>query len=107
LVEELSSCDFDPAAFTKLLTQIQKSIDHLNLENYSNLDVWVANLTERIDGVLRARLVHAVGAWCSEFVRDEANGDDKVGPLYPSIANPSTRPSRSSSWFTRSRSATK
>jgi dynein heavy chain 1 len=77
-VDELQTCDFDSASFTKLLSQIQKVIDHLNLENYSNLDVWVVNLNEKIDAVLRARLVQAIEAWCVEFVRaDEgmANGD--------------------------------
>ena len=77
-VDELQTCDFDSASFTKLLGQIQKVIDHLNLENYSNLDVWVVNLNEKIDSVLQARLVQAIEAWCVQFVQaDEGmtNGD--------------------------------
>jgi dynein heavy chain 1 len=79
LIDELSTCDFETTAFTKVLIQIQKIIDHLNLENYSNLDVWVAGLNDRIHGVLRARSVQAVGVWCTEFVlADEGHqiGDD-------------------------------
>jgi len=77
-VEELQTCDFDSASFTKLLSQVQKVIDHLNLENYSNLDVWVANLNEKIDAVLRSRLIQAIEAWCAEFVSSDegmVNGD--------------------------------
>jgi dynein heavy chain 1 len=60
------------------LGQVQKVIDHLNLENYSNLDVWVASLNDKIDTVLKARLVQAIEAWCVEFVKANEgmmNGD--------------------------------
>ena len=83
ILEELSTCNFTTATFTGLLSQIQKTIDHLNLENYSNLDVWVATLNAKIDAVLRDRLVHAIDGWCSEFSRGDdsaANGD---GPTHP------------------------
>lgn len=62
-------------------TDIQ--IDHLNLENYSNLDAWVASLNERIDQVFGARLTAAVESWCEAFNRTEeelANGDEEVHP---------------------------
>ncbi|WVQ93134.1 hypothetical protein IAU59_000198 [Kwoniella sp. CBS 9459] len=82
IVEELGTCDFSTEAFSALLSQIQKTIDHLNLENYSNLDAWVSTLNERIDKVLSERLIAAIEAWCEEFGQDEGvesgavNGDE-------------------------------
>ncbi|WWC91126.1 uncharacterized protein L201_006067 [Kwoniella dendrophila CBS 6074] len=85
VVDELSTCDFTTEAFSNLLSQIQKTIDHLNLENYSNLDAWVVTLNGRIDKVLRERLVQAIDAWCEEFGREEesqqANGDRKLSDV--------------------------
>ncbi|WVN87983.1 uncharacterized protein L203_103180 [Cryptococcus depauperatus CBS 7841] len=70
-VDELSTCDYTSDAFSTLLNQIQKTIDHLNLENYSNLDAWVATLNEKIDEVLKQRLTSAIDVWCDEFRKDE------------------------------------
>ncbi|WVR09001.1 hypothetical protein IAU60_006061 [Kwoniella sp. DSM 27419] len=71
MVEELAHCDFTTEAFSNHLAQIQKTIDHLNLENYSNLDTWVDRLNERIDSVLSGRLIGAIETWCNEFGRGE------------------------------------
>ncbi|WVQ81477.1 hypothetical protein IAT38_003601 [Cryptococcus sp. DSM 104549] len=82
IVEELGTCDFTTESFSGLLSQIQKTIDHLNLENYSNLDAWVATLNERIDKVLSERLVQAIEAWCDEFGKEEdgaAGGEGQSG----------------------------
>lgn len=54
-------------------------MDHLNLENYSNLDAWVAALNERIDEVFTERLTLAIDAWCRAFSHveeDLPNGED-------------------------------
>lgn len=77
LIEELGTCAFDSESFSGLLNRIQKTIDHLNLENYSNLDAWVASLNQQIDGVLSDRLVQAVEGWCIAFSQDDGgvNGD--------------------------------
>lgn len=72
LVDELVSCSFDTSSFEGLLAQIQKQIDHLNLENYSNLDVWVASLNDKIAQVLRNRLRRAIDQWCADFVLEDA-----------------------------------
>ena len=51
----------------------------MNLENYSNLDAWVAILNGRITAVLSSRLRHAISTWCEEFGKSDnaglANGD--------------------------------
>ena len=77
IVEELGNCHFTSDAFSGLLGQLQKQVDHLNLENYSNLDTWVGMLNARIDQVLGERLIHSISSWCEAFSgRDEiVNGD--------------------------------
>ena len=79
IVEEMNHTDFTTQAFSELLSRIQRIVDHLNLENYSNLDAWVATLNERIDRVLSARLIHAIKGWCKSFRRSDerymVNGD--------------------------------
>lgn len=51
---------------TLMLIFYQK-IDRLNLENYSNLDQWVAGLDKRIESVLISRLQQAIKAWSNSF----------------------------------------
>jgi dynein heavy chain 1 len=46
------------------------------LENYSNLDAWVATLNERIDAILRARLIHAIESWCRNFAGSDEDMPD-------------------------------
>lgn len=41
------------------------------MENYSNFDVWVVILNEKIDKVLCERLVNVIEIWCVEFGKDE------------------------------------
>jgi hypothetical protein len=46
----------------------------LNLEGYTNLGHWVAELDKRIEGILLQRLVHIIEIWCAEFDHTD-NGD--------------------------------
>jgi hypothetical protein len=65
-------------------------IDHLNLENYSNLEAWVSTLNERIDIVFGERLIHAVDAWCAEFSKgnnDHSNGNAKPTPADAKVSD--------------------
>ncbi|KAJ2761490.1 dynein heavy chain, partial [Coemansia sp. BCRC 34490] len=75
-VRELSSCAYAEASFTEILDRIQALIDRLNLDNYANLEHWVAGLDQRLEHVLTARLSHAIHAWIAEFNRLPAAGDD-------------------------------
>ncbi|KAJ8475485.1 hypothetical protein ONZ51_g6524 [Trametes cubensis] len=68
-VEELSTCPYTPEAFRELLGKIQAAIDRLNLEGYANLDHWVAELDQRIQGILLQRVTHVIQLFCSEFER--------------------------------------
>ncbi|KAJ2138918.1 dynein heavy chain, partial [Coemansia sp. RSA 788] len=77
-VRELEHCGFSEEAFRAVLDRIQALIDRLNLDNYANLEQWVAELDLRLEHVLTARLSLAVQAWIREFTRPptSADGDD-------------------------------
>jgi dynein heavy chain 1 len=59
-VDELKICGFVKERLTETMDKIQRNVDKLNLEAYSNLDSWCASLDERIEEVLIARLDVAV-----------------------------------------------
>ncbi|KAF7974161.1 hypothetical protein HWV62_13279 [Athelia sp. TMB] len=72
--EDLATCPYTSEAFAELLSKIQAAIDRLNLEGYANLEHWVAELDQRIEGILLQRLVHIIKVWCAEFDRTD-DGD--------------------------------
>ncbi|KAI9494709.1 dynein heavy chain [Zychaea mexicana] len=66
-IEEMKACPYQVDRLEDALGRIQKLIDRLNLENYSNLDQWVAGLDKRIETVLISRLQQAIKAWTNSF----------------------------------------
>ena len=56
-------------------------IDRLNLEGYANLDHWVAELDQKIEGILLQRLKHVAQAWCTEFDRTADDGEMRRDPI--------------------------
>ncbi|KAJ2682626.1 dynein heavy chain, partial [Coemansia spiralis] len=75
-VRELSTCAYAEDNFRAILDQIQALIDRLNLDNYANLEQWVATLEARLEQVLAARLAQALQAWIGEFNRIRAQDDE-------------------------------
>ncbi|GAA5808073.1 hypothetical protein MFLAVUS_001455 [Mucor flavus] len=67
-VDEMKACPYQAERFEDDLSRVQKLIDRLNLENYSNLDQWVGGLDKRIETVLISRLQQAIRAWTSAFM---------------------------------------
>ncbi|KAI7899864.1 dynein heavy chain [Cokeromyces recurvatus] len=67
-VDEMKICSYQVELFEDNLGRIQKLIDRLNLENYSNLDQWVAGLDKRIESVLISRLQQAIKTWTNAFM---------------------------------------
>ena len=49
--------------FTDILNKIQKSVDDLSLNAYSNLHAWVAKLDESVEQKLAGRLEAGIKAW--------------------------------------------
>jgi len=78
LLDELRTCPFSCSSFSAILEKVQKQIDDLNLEGFSNLDEWVAGVDTVIRGSLAHRLESALKSWIAEFQRDgseEAEGE--------------------------------
>ncbi|KAF9438119.1 hypothetical protein BGZ76_009650 [Entomortierella beljakovae] len=71
LIDELPVCQFVHSTFANILMRIQKLIDRLNLESYSNLDQWVAQLDAKVEALLVGRLQQAIMAWMLEYQRDD------------------------------------
>ena len=66
-ISELWKCRYENAAFLAHLQAVQNSIDQLNLENYSNLKLYVQNLNTDIEEILRERLHNALRDWLRVF----------------------------------------
>ena len=66
-IDQLSTCKYEAAAFSAILSAIQKTIDKLNLEGYANLEVWVNQLDAKIESALKVRLGKVVDKWCQYF----------------------------------------
>ncbi|KAJ3290947.1 hypothetical protein HK104_006430 [Borealophlyctis nickersoniae] len=77
-VEDLKSCPFEFAKIQEKLNSIQKEIDHLNLESYSNLESWTVQLNTRIESVLVGRLQQGLKAWSSEFLHQGEEGQNDM-----------------------------
>ncbi|RUP48413.1 dynein heavy chain [Jimgerdemannia flammicorona] len=70
-IGEMETCPYQVEPFEEALNKIQKIIDKLNLESYSNLDEWVAQQDKRIEDVLIGRLEQAIEAWTQVFAADD------------------------------------
>ncbi|TGZ77375.1 dynein heavy chain [Ascodesmis nigricans] len=75
-MKDLQTCHYDSETFRAKLLLIQKAIDQLNLENYSNLSYWVEELNDNLSTILLSRLHEAVTLWIEGFSESEINGAD-------------------------------
>lgn len=73
LLDELRTCSFSRSSFAAILEKVQKHVDDLNLEGYSNLDDWVRMINDSIRSTLGQRLQSALKSWIAEFGRDGAD----------------------------------
>lgn len=91
-VDQLATCPYTVQAFAEHLGVVQKTIDRLNLEGYSNLDAWVAELDAKIEGILAARLSKIVERWCAAFAKEgdegASAGDVKRSQRRKKVADP-------------------
>ena len=59
----LETSVYSANTFTDILNKIQKSVDDLSLNAYSNLHAWVAKLDEGVEQKLAGRLEAGIKAW--------------------------------------------
>ena len=50
-------------AFKEILEKIQRAVDELSLNQYSNLHAWVAKLDEEVEAKLAVRLKAGIEEW--------------------------------------------
>jgi hypothetical protein len=67
LIEDLSRCPYDFASFANILASLQRITDDLNLQGFSNLDIWIDSLDARIQHVLLQRVSDEIDAWCQAY----------------------------------------
>ena len=70
-ITELRTCSYDTQSLSTRLDIIQTSVDQLNLENYSNLHLWVSNMNRQIEEILVERLQRAMRRWSETFQKYE------------------------------------
>lgn len=66
-LRELQSCAFAPEAFRSHLETLQRAIDQLNLEAYTNIPYWVTKTNDKVVELLHARLRQALKDWIEDF----------------------------------------
>ncbi|KAF2182427.1 dynein heavy chain [Zopfia rhizophila CBS 207.26] len=80
---DLETCPYNAESFRQNLEIIQRSVDQLNLENYSNLASWVSGMNARIESILLVRLSRAITEWIGVFTNAEDN--DRHNSINPSV----------------------
>uniref|UniRef100_A0A0G4FLJ2 Dynein heavy chain, cytoplasmic n=1 Tax=Chromera velia CCMP2878 TaxID=1169474 RepID=A0A0G4FLJ2_9ALVE len=72
---------FSALNFRSAIDRIQKILDDLNLQSFSNLDGWVQTLDAEIEGILARRLEELVKAWVRHFLSwPEVDGPEEGAP---------------------------
>lgn len=63
LLSQLETCSYTSKSFHRLLEQIQRVVDALNLRSFANLGDWVAKVDSEVERRLSVRLEKALGSW--------------------------------------------
>ena len=74
-LRELQSCSFTLETFQTHLEALQRAIDQLNLEQYSNIPFWVTKMNEKIIAILRGRLQQAIKDLDEDFEHGQGTVD--------------------------------
>eukprot|EP00002_Diphylleia_rotans_P002763 TRINITY_DN1178_c0_g2_i14.p1 TRINITY_DN1178_c0_g2~~TRINITY_DN1178_c0_g2_i14.p1 ORF type:complete len:4518 (+),score=1049.96 TRINITY_DN1178_c0_g2_i14:77-13630(+) len=67
LVQSLRTCALDKEALFKIVKEVQKTIDHLSLRPYSNMQEWVRAVDVEVEAALVVRLQESVQEWIGHF----------------------------------------
>ncbi|KAF2764978.1 hypothetical protein EJ03DRAFT_331373 [Teratosphaeria nubilosa] len=78
-LRELQTCPFTLETFKTHLEALQRSIDQLNLETYSNIPYWVAKMNQKVVETLQTRLKQALKDWSEEFEQGDATSSREEG----------------------------
>jgi dynein heavy chain 1 len=84
-LRELQTCPFTPEAFRTHLETLQRAIDQLNLEAFSNISYWVLNTNDKVVETLHNRLRQALKDWTEDF--ENGYGAEQQGQKEPGMPN--------------------
>ena len=45
----IDTCQFEKSVISQIITTVQKTVNHLILNNYSNINKWVENLVQTVN----------------------------------------------------------
>ena len=76
-LKELAVCEYSTAGLGVPLGTMQKLVDAMNLAEYCNLGLWVADINVRVEKVLAQRLHTALTDWVEAF-KNQATHSDKA-----------------------------
>lgn len=74
-VRSLDTCPYSSTVFSDILSKIQKAVDDLSLNRYSNLGEWVQRLDQEVELRLASRLAAGIKGWTSLLLDKESEPD--------------------------------
>ncbi|CAG2102482.1 unnamed protein product, partial [Medioppia subpectinata] len=77
-VRSIEGCSYSTTVLSEILNKIQKAVDDLSLQRYSNLSEWVTRLDEEIEINLAVRLEAGIRAWTQALL---GNNDEDMDVL--------------------------
>lgn len=86
-LKDLETCPYSTEAFRQHLEIIQRSVDQLNLENYSNLASWVSDMNARIETILLIRLNRAIAQWIDVFTNADEEDEERRPSSQPGLVH--------------------
>ena len=84
-LRELQTCPFTHQAFQAQLEALQKAVDQLNIEEYSNIGAWVIKTSSKVVEILHVRLQQALRAWREDFELGTSDDSKERDPSAPTI----------------------
>lgn len=75
-LKALDACQYAAPVFAQILAAVQKAVDSLSLHQYSNLNIWVAQLDKEIEKKLSCRLQEGIKAWTKALLGEKDDMDD-------------------------------
>lgn len=91
-VRGLETCTYSHQMFAEFLGHIQKHVDDLSLNQYSNLPQWVAKLDQEVEAKLAYRIECGLEAWVNALIASKEDNIDLTMDTDPAQVSPQTKP---------------
>ena len=90
-VKSIENCNYSTTIFSEILNKVQKAVDDLSLQRYSNLSEWVIRLDDDIEARLASRLEAGIIAWTQALLGTKEDDPDVLTDT-DSPVNPVAKP---------------